>query len=215
MRFILLLFLTINVVEAGLLDFLNIKQANIAYENKNYQLATEKFANINNDTARLNQANSLYKQGLYKQALEKYQDIKQKDLNFDRLYNSGNAYAKLKKINEAIDSYKMALKLKQDADAQFNLKLLKEQKTKRKNNQQAKKNKNKDKKQKKNTHQKKQKQASSKKSSDKEKSEDKQQQIKKLNAIKQQRWEKSLNRKLRTLLIPLNKQQDNNEKNPW
>jgi tetratricopeptide (TPR) repeat protein len=29
--------------------------------------------------------------------------------NFNRLYNTGNAYAKLKKIDEAIDSYKAAL----------------------------------------------------------------------------------------------------------
>jgi Ca-activated chloride channel family protein len=45
------------------------------------------------------------------------------------------------------------------------------------------------------------------------------QQKKKLDAIKQQRWEKSLNKNLRTLLIPLNQQNnknnDDNKKNLW
>ncbi|MDC9715447.1 MAG: tetratricopeptide repeat protein [Gammaproteobacteria bacterium] len=214
MKFIFFVFLSMNV-EAGLLDFLYIKQANSAYQKQDYQMAEEKFANIDNDAARLNQANSLYKQGLYEQALKKYQSVKQKDLDFNRLYNIGNAYAKLKKINEAIDSYIEALKLKQDKDASFNLKLLKQQKTKRKNNEQAKNNT--DKKQKKGSTQKKQRQDSSKKNSKKSSDKEKQQQqVKKLDAIKQQRWEKSLNKKLRTLLIPLNKQQgNNNEKNPW
>ena len=49
----------------------------------------------------------------------------------------------------------------------------------------------------------------------KKKTKNKQQQRNKLNTIKQQRWEKSLNKKLRTLMIPLNNQQDNNEQNPW
>jgi Ca-activated chloride channel family protein len=39
----------------------------------------------------------------------------------------GNTYAKLQKIDEAIDSYKAALKLKQDEDAAFNLAMLKQQ----------------------------------------------------------------------------------------
>jgi Ca-activated chloride channel family protein len=38
-----------------------------------------------------------------------------------------------------------------------------------------------------------------------------------LDAIKQQRWEKSLEKNLRTLLIPLNKQNNNNDdkENLW
>ena len=46
MRFIFLLLLSINT-QAGLFDFVSIHQANKAYENKDYQLAAEKFDNIN------------------------------------------------------------------------------------------------------------------------------------------------------------------------
>ncbi|MBT3195970.1 MAG: tetratricopeptide repeat protein [Candidatus Ruthia sp.] len=197
MRFIFLLLLSINT-QAGLFDFVSIHQANKAYENKDYQLAAEKFDNINNDAARLNQANSLYKQGLYKQALKKYQSVKREDLAFDRLYNSGNAYAKSGKINEAIDSYEKALKLQKDKDALFNLELLKKQKRRKIS----------DTKQKNKKHRK-------QKNKKKKKSKSKQQQKEKLNKIKQQRWEKALNKKLRTLMIPLTKPQNDNEQNPW
>ncbi|HBN57702.1 MAG TPA: hypothetical protein DHV73_05645 [Gammaproteobacteria bacterium] len=197
MKLILLLLFSINV-QAGLFDFVSIYQANKAYENKDYQLAAEKFDDINNDAARLNQANSLYKQGLYKQALKKYQSVKREDLAFDRLYNSGNAYAKSGKINEAIDSYEKALKLQKDKDALFNLELLKKQKRRKIT----------DTKQKNKKHRK-------QKNKKKKKSKSKQQQREKLNKIKQQRWEKALNKKLRTLMIPLTKPQNDNEQNPW
>jgi len=197
MRLILLLLLSINA-QAGLFDFVSIHQANKAYQNKDYQLAAKKFDNINNDAARLNQANSLYKQGLYKQALKKYQSVKQADLAFDRLYNSGNAYAKSGKINEAIDSYEKALKLQKDKDALFNLELLKKQKRRKIT----------DSKQRNKKHRK-------QKNKKKKKSKSKQQQREKLNTIKQQRWEKALNKKLRTLMIPLTKPQNDNEQNPW
>jgi Ca-activated chloride channel family protein len=195
-----------------------------------------------------------YKQGLYEQALEQYQSVKDKELDFNRLYNMGNTYAKLQKIDEAIDSYKEALKVKQDEDALFNLAMLKRQKAKQKKNEQTKKGK--DKKQQKDKEQKKQ---DSKKNGKKRKDQDKknakqgknkdkknakqgknkdkknakqgknkdkkdgkkeqQQQKKKLDAIKQRRWEKSLNKNLRTLLIPLNQQNnknnDDNKKNLW
>ncbi|HAD99361.1 MAG TPA: hypothetical protein DCM52_00510 [Gammaproteobacteria bacterium] len=197
MKLILLLLFSVNV-QAGLFDFVSIYQANKAYENKDYQLAAEKFDDINNDAARLNQANSLYKQGLYKQALKKYQSVKREDLAFDRLYNSGNAYAKSGKINEAIDSYEKALKLQKDKDALFNLELLKKQKRRKIT----------DTKQKNKKHRK-------QKNKKKKKSKSKQQQREKLNKIKQQRWEKALNKKLRTLMIPLTKPQNDNEQNPW
>ena len=197
MKLILLLLFSVNV-QAGLFDFVSIYQANKAYENKDYQLAAEKFDDINNDAARLNQANSLYKQGLYKQALKQYQSVKREDLAFDRLYNSGNAYAKSGKINEAIDSYEKALKLQKDKDALFNLELLKKQKRRKIT----------DTKQKNKKHRK-------QKNKKKKKSKSKQQQREKLNKIKQQRWEKALNKKLRTLMIPLTKPQNDNEQNPW
>ncbi|MDC9726310.1 MAG: tetratricopeptide repeat protein [Candidatus Thioglobus sp.] len=200
MKLIFLLLLPINA-QAGLLDFLNIYQANTAYEQKDFKLAGEKFAAVDNDFARLNQANSLYKQGLYQQSLDKYQLIKHKSLDFDRLYNSGNAFAKSGKINEAIESYEAALKIRKDKDAEFNLALLKKQKRKKSKKSKDKKNNKKEK--------------SPQKKPKKGKSNNKQQQKQKLSTIKQQRWEKALNKKLRTLMIPLNQPTDNHEQNPW
>lgn len=200
MKLIFLLLLSINA-QAGLLDFLNIYQANTAYEQKDFKLAGEKFAAVDNDFARLNQANSLYKQGLYQQSLDKYQLIKHKSLDFDRLYNSGNAFAKSGKINEAIESYEAALKIRKDKDAEFNLALLKKQKRKKSKKSKDKKNNKKEK--------------SPQKKPKKGKSNNKQQQKQKLSTIKQQRWEKALNKKLRTLMIPLNQPTDNHEQNPW
>ena len=64
MKLIFLLFISINV-QAGLFDFFNIHQANKAYQDKDYKKAATQFSKIDrNDAARLNQANSLYKQGL-------------------------------------------------------------------------------------------------------------------------------------------------------
>lgn len=200
MKLIFLLLLPINA-QAGLLDFLNIYQANTAYEQKDFKLAGEKFAAVDNDFARLNQANSLYKQDLYQQSLDKYQLIKHKSLDFDRLYNSGNAFAKSGKINEAIESYEAALKIRKDKDAEFNLALLKKQKRKKSKKSKDKKNNKKEK--------------SPQKKPKKGKSNNKQQQKQKLSTIKQQRWEKALNKKLRTLMIPLNQPTDNHEQNPW
>ncbi|SMN11822.1 TPR domain protein in aerotolerance operon [uncultured Candidatus Thioglobus sp.] len=241
--YFLLLFFSFNA-QAGLFDFIDIKAANQAYEQKNYKLAAEKYGNIDNDAARLNQANSLYKQGLYKQSLEKYNTIKQADLTFERLYNAGNAYAKSDNIEEAIKHYLSALKLKQDKDAAFNLKLLKKQKKQKKKSKQDKsaKQKKKDNKKsqqqkgkkdnnkkdskkdnnkkdsKKDNNKKDDKKDNNKKDSkkDQQKSENKQQR-EKLDKLKQNRWNKSLNRNLKTLMIPFdNKQQNNNDKeNLW
>ncbi|RUA06091.1 MAG: hypothetical protein DSY43_02845 [Gammaproteobacteria bacterium] len=217
MKFILLLLLVSINTEAGLLNFSDIKQASQAYKNENYQVAAEKFGKIDNDAARLNQANSLYKQGLYEQALEKYTNIKQQDLDFERLYNSANTYVKLKKMDEAIELYQQALKIRQDKDALFNLNLLKKKKTKRKKNEKGKDKKSKN--QKKDTAKKKQQQSGKKKGDKKQEKNKQQQQRKKLDKLEQQRWEKSLNKQLRTLLIPLNNKQKNNEndnkKNLW
>lgn len=213
--FILLLLLSSNS-SAGLLDFFKIHQAENAYENKDYSLASEKFSAIDNDSAKLNHGNSLYKQGLYKQALVQYNAITQDDLAFDRLYNSGNAYAKSGQINDAIDSYEKALKLKKDEDALFNLGLVRKQKSKSKNNRddksgQSKKSKNNRKNDGKNKKRKKlDKPPSGKKMSMK-------QQREKLENMKLRRLEEELKRRFSTLMIPLKGESKNkiDDDKPW
>jgi hypothetical protein len=47
MKFIFFVLLSMNV-EAGLLDFLHIEQANSAYQKQDYKAAAEKFSDIDN-----------------------------------------------------------------------------------------------------------------------------------------------------------------------
>ena len=51
--------------------------------------------------------------------------IKDKNLEFNKLYNSANAYVKLGELQKAVEFYEKALKIKKDKDAEYNLKLIK------------------------------------------------------------------------------------------
>ena len=146
MRLILILLFCVGL-NASLLDFKYINEANQAYTNKDYNKSTILYNKINNDEARFNVANSLYKQKKYKKALEIYQDIDKSNLEFKKLFNIGNSYAQLNKIDEAISSYTKALKIKDDKDIKYNLELLKklkkEEEKKKKQKEQNKKDKDK------------------------------------------------------------------------
>ena len=112
-KYILLIMFVINSY-AGLLDFYYVDKINY------------------------NKANALYKQKKYKEALNLYSTIQDKELEFKKLFNMGNSLAHLGKTDQAIKSYEDALKIKDDADAKFNIELLKKEKQKQ---QQKKKNK--------------------------------------------------------------------------
>ena len=166
MRYILLtLLLTIFTSASSLLDFKYLDDAKEAYIKKDYKDAERLYSKIENDNAKFNLADTLYREKRYKDAIDIYNSINSKDLEFKKLHNIGNSYAKLNKIDEAIKSYEDALKIKDDEDTKFNLELLKkkkkEQEKKKKKQQKDKNNKNKkedkkrDKKKKKNSQDKK------------------------------------------------------------
>lgn len=132
---LLVLILSQQNLEAGLLDFWNIQEANKSYKNKEYQKAEENFKKLDYDESIYDKANALYKQNKYKEALEEYKSIKSfdGDKEFNRLYNMGNSNAKLNKDDEAIKNYEKALEInKDDKDAKFNLELLKKKKEEKK-----------------------------------------------------------------------------------
>jgi Ca-activated chloride channel family protein len=214
---ILLLFFINTNVHAGMLDFLTIKQANKSYSNKEYKKSAKSFSKLNFDEAIYNQADALYKEKKYKDALDNYKKIKnfkgQKELQ--RLYNMGNANAKLKQIDKAIKNYENALKInKNDADTKFNLDLLKKQKQKQKQKKkqkkkQNKKNKNKNKKKNKKDNSKEKKKDGKQKSKENKKKKDKQKdkgntqskkqssgkKDKKMSEAEAKKWEKKMNKK--------------------
>ncbi len=129
MRYILLtLLLTIFTSASSLLDFKYLDDAKEAYIKKDYKDAERLYSKIENDNAKFNLADTLYREKRYKDAIDIYNSINSKDLEFKKLHNIGNSYAKLNKIDEAIKSYEDALKIKDDEDTKFNLELLKKKK---------------------------------------------------------------------------------------
>lgn len=89
-----------------------------------YKRAIEK--NISSYEANFNLAGALYKQGRYDDAAATYQKLAQDGTDTERqastYYNMGNTYVKQRKLDEAIEAYKNALRLTpDDKEAKFNL----------------------------------------------------------------------------------------------
>lgn len=182
---LMLLLLSVGA-NASLFDFMTVNKAKEAYENKEYQKAEKFYQNLEGDEARFNEADALYHQKKYKEALEKYETIKSDKLTFQKLYNMGNSYAQMKKIDEGIDAYEKALKIKKDSNLEHNLELLKK---KKKEQEKKKKENKKDKKNQKDKNQKNQKKDSDKKG-DKSKKEDEAKEKEKQKAKKEKESQK-------------------------
>ena len=128
---------------ASILDWHYLNQAKEAYQKGNYQKSAKLYQKIDNDEAKYNKADALYKMKKYKEALNIYNTIRDKKLTEKVEYNKGNCYAKMNKIDAAIKSYKNALKLNpNDKDAKYNLELLKKKKQQHKQHKQNKSQKN-------------------------------------------------------------------------
>ena len=151
-----LLSLSTYNLHAGLLDFKELDAAKSAYDAKEYQKAASIYKKYADDAGKpesyYNAANALYKAGKYKEAVQNYERARF-DTRADRaknFANMGNAYAKLgteKSLQEALRSYKEALKIQDDKATRENLeavekalKKMKQKKQQQKKNQQNKKN---------------------------------------------------------------------------
>ncbi len=134
MRFLITIFSLVIILNASILDFTYLNKAKEAYNKKDYKTASKYYSKVSNDEAKFDQANSLYKAKDYKNAIKLYDQIQDKNLQFKKLHNLGNSYAHIGKIDQAIQSYKSALKIKEDKDTKYNLKLLEQQKKKNQKN---------------------------------------------------------------------------------
>jgi len=121
-------------LHASILDFYYLKNANNDFKELKYKKASNEFKNLQPSVkSYYNIATSYYKAGEYKHALSYYTRIKTSHINIKEaiLYNMGNCAVKLKKYNMARRYYILALGLKDDKDALFNLNLIRNMKTKK------------------------------------------------------------------------------------
>ena len=126
----LLLLLSTPKIEAGIFDFIALKNAKEAYEKKDYNKSINLYEKLKKDKDSkelyYNLANAYYKNKEYKKALKYYQEAKGMENESLRLYNKGNANFNLKDYKGAIKDYEASLKLKDDNSTKKNLKIAKE-----------------------------------------------------------------------------------------
>ena len=133
--------------KAGLLDFVELKDAKEAYSKQDYKKSAKYFDSYAKESesgeAYYNAGNAFYKQKKYKKALENYKKAtfdKKKD-RAKNFANMGNAYAKSGSLKDAIKAYEDSLKIQKDQDVRENLEAVKKALQKKENKQQDKKNK--------------------------------------------------------------------------
>jgi len=135
---------------AGVLDFMDIKEAKSAYEHKDYDKSAKLYDDYakssNNGQSYYNAGNALYKTKKYKEAIQNYEKAKFNDKasRAKNLSNMGNAYVKMgkeKNLKKAIESYESSLKIKDDKETRENLEAVKKALKKKKKQKQKQKNK--------------------------------------------------------------------------
>jgi Ca-activated chloride channel family protein len=157
--FLLAVIISMNTnLNAGLFDFMELKEAKEAYESKDYAKSAEIYKSYANSSSigesHYNAGNALYKQGKYKEAISEYKKAKfdTKEARAKNFANMGNAYAKeptQENLKKAIEAYKESLKLQDDKDTKENLESVKKAlKKQEKQNQKNKSDKNKNSKEK-------------------------------------------------------------------
>jgi len=152
----LTLFMIVLSAHAGIMDFKTIDAAQSAYENKQFENASDLYAKVadKNSAARFDYANALYKSKKYAPAVTEYQKvISDPAYSAKAHYNIGNAQANMGKLEDAQKSYAEALNSVKGAqlkkDIEHNLALVKkkqEDKQQKKQDQNNKDQKSKDKK---------------------------------------------------------------------
>ncbi|NPA29983.1 MAG: tetratricopeptide repeat protein [Epsilonproteobacteria bacterium] len=116
---------------AGLLDFWTIRRAEEAYRQGDYRLSAKLFEALARKTNRaeawLSLGDAYYRLGAYAKACEAYARVVTTDTRLEsaKLYNLGNCYAKMGKWERAAHFYRKVLALWDDADARYNLALVK------------------------------------------------------------------------------------------
>jgi len=222
------LFIVVQFLSASIFDFQILNEAKKAYESGDYEKSAKlykKIAEDGKDEAKFNAADALYKAEKFQEALKLFKSISSDNLQFKKLHNIGNCYAKLKKFDDAISMYEKALKIKEDKDTRFNLELLKELNKKKDKDKKSKQNSNKNQ----SSNQRDNKNQSSKNKNQKKKSNSKKDRVQQSNQnmvktdepisdMEVRKWNKVLNQRgIHTLMLPLqtNTKGTEDEKHPW
>jgi Ca-activated chloride channel family protein len=131
----------ISDARAGLLDFVQIKDAKEAYEAGDYLKAAKAYEAYakqrENAEAHYDAANAYYKAKQYKKALQHYKKAIFSDAQkrAQKFANEGNAYAKMgddASLKKAIEAYEESLKIKEDKAVRENMEAVKKALKKRK-----------------------------------------------------------------------------------
>ena len=203
MRILILCITLLFTLNASILDFNVLNNAEREYRQNNYIKAASLYSNINKEESIYNTANSLYKQKKYTEAIKQYNKINKKSLLFNKEYNTGNSFFNLKKYKEAKNKYEEALKIKFDKDAKYNLDIVNKILDKKKQNKDQKNKSDKDKK-------KQNKDQKNKPDKDKKK------QSKYMTDFEERKLEKRLNSKrINTLMLPISNSRIDNVQNKW
>ncbi|MEO1954196.1 MAG: VWA domain-containing protein [Campylobacterales bacterium] len=234
MSFVMLFFIPLVDIKAGVLDFLELDKAKEAYRAKEFKKSSSLYENYarktDNAQSYFNAGNAFYKNKEYQKAIDSYKKatFSSRDMISKKYANMGNAYAKSgtqKDLQEAVKSYEKSLKLQEDKDVRDNLeavkKFLKKQQKKKQNKQNKKQqkenNKQRDKQnqkkkeqqqnQKKKEQKNKQQQKDAKEKQNKEKSQQKQtqkMQKSKMSDAEEKKWMKRLDMQQNSYLYKLN-----------
>lgn len=213
---------------SSIMDFKTIKEAKKAYENKEYEKASNEFSKLDSEEYRdYNLANSFYKSNDFSKAIELYESINSSsnDLEFKRLHNLANSYAKTNDFQNAIKNYEDALKLKNDKETKENLELIKKALEEEKNEQTNNENKQKEKDEKnqentenKNDEESKEMQEKNKNKNSQEKQGNIEEENKEENNsdYEEERWMKEIeNQKTNSLLKKMESSKENSILKPW
>ncbi len=120
--------------EAGVLDFLDLKDAKEAYQAKDYEKSAKAYSShaksSKNGQSFYNAGNSYYKQENYEEALKSYESAVFDDKNqrAKNLSNIGNTQVKLSKpesLQKAVEAYEKSLEIKEDKETRENLEAVK------------------------------------------------------------------------------------------
>ena len=169
--FLILLFIPNSEIQAGVFDWYYINQAKDSFENGKYSEAIEIYSKLeNSDKTNFNIGDSYYQKNEFEKAIEYFRKVSEDDLKQNALYNIGNSYVKLEKLQQAKSIYEKALKLGENPKVRENLEWVK--------NRLKNKDKKKNQEQKQNQQQKNQKQDDDKKDKNKENKENQKQEDK-------------------------------------
>jgi tetratricopeptide (TPR) repeat protein len=109
-----------------------IREGNEHFKNERFEEALGKYQDAllddqQNDQAKFNKGDALYKLQKYDEALQGFQQVigsKDLDISARAFYNIGNVQFQQNKLQECIDAYKKSLELNpNDVDAKYNLEL--------------------------------------------------------------------------------------------